>query len=77
MGRGQLTACHQIPSHPTILHWLGLPGGAVPGMGPRKVSRNWTWVWLFLDGRHSGLPELGEKRDVRASVAGPLLPHTA
>lgn len=46
MGRGQLIACHQIPSHPTILHYPELPRGAVPWMDPSQVSRNWTWVWL-------------------------------
>lgn len=76
MGRGQLTACHhnQIPSHPIIPHWLGLAGGAVPWMGPSQVSRNWTWVWLSRMEGSSGFSELGGKRDVRASVAGPLLP---
>lgn len=75
IGSGKLTAClqNQIPSHPTIPRCLGLSGGAVSWIGSSQVSGNWTWVWLLRMVGSSGLPELGEKREVRTSGAGPLL----
>lgn len=75
IGSGKLTACfqNQIPSHPTIPRCLGLSGGAVSWLGPSQVSGNWTWVWLLRMVGSSGLPELGEKREVRTSGSGSLL----